>query len=163
VTRSNSHARILLAEDNPACQKLALAMLKRLSYEVDAVNNGLKVLQALKRQMYVLVLMDIVMPLMDGIETTRVIRRCFPASDQPRVIAYTAYVHPDVRKKCLEAGMDDYITKPVRLNELQAILMKYVGEPDQRQFLCADHIPPRVGPACDATFPGSFPCRTIFQ
>jgi CheY-like chemotaxis protein len=82
--RSNGHARILLAEDNPACQKLALAMLQRLSYETDAVNNGLEVLQALKRHIYVLVLMDIVMPLMDGIETTQVIRRSFPASEQPR-------------------------------------------------------------------------------
>jgi len=160
---SNSHARILLAEDNPACQKLALAMLKRLSYEADAVNNGLEVLQALKRQMFALLLMDIVMPLMDGIETTRVIRRCYPASEQPKIIAYTAYVHPDVRKKCLEAGMDDYITKPVRLNDMQAILKKYAGEPDQRQFLCVDHIPPRIRPACDTTFPGSFPCRSIFQ
>ena len=140
MTRSNSHARILLAEDNPACQKLALAMLQRLCYEADSVNNGLKVLEALKRHMYALVLMDIVLPLMDGIEATRVIRRCLPASEQPKIIAYTAYVHPDVRKKCLEAGMDDYITKPVRLNELQAILTKYAGEPDQRRFLCVDPI-----------------------
>jgi CheY-like chemotaxis protein len=106
VIDGNGHARILLAEDNPACLKLALAILQRLNYEADAVDNGLEVLQALKRQTYVLVLMDIVMPLMDGIETTQVVRRSFPASDQPRIIAYTAYVHPDVRNKCLEAGMD---------------------------------------------------------
>jgi len=55
--------------------------------------------------------------------------------------------------------MDDYITKPVRLNDLQAILMKYAGEPDQRQFLCVDHIPPSIRPACDTTFPGSFPAE----
>jgi len=115
----------LLAEDNPACQKLALAMLRRLGYEADAVNNGLEVLQALERRKYDLVLMGIVMPKMDGITATQEIRRCFPISELPRIVALTAYVHPDVRKKCFEAGMDDYITKPVMLNDLKAILMKY--------------------------------------
>jgi CheY-like chemotaxis protein len=119
--------RILLAEDDPACQKVALAMLRRLGYEADAVNNGLDVLQALKQQMYVLVLMDIVMPLMDGITATQEIRRLFPASELPWIIAFTAYDHSDIRAKCLEVGMDDYIAKPVTLNELRAILMKYVG------------------------------------
>ena len=117
--------RILLAEDNPACQKLALAMLLRLGYEADAVNNGLEVLQALERRKYDLVLMGIVMPKMDGITATQEIRRRFPISELPRIVALTAYVHPDVRKKCFEAGMDDYITKPVMLNDLKAVLMKY--------------------------------------
>jgi CheY-like chemotaxis protein len=115
----------LLAEDDPASQKVALAMLHRLGYEADTVNNGLEVLQALKRQRYALVLMDIVMPVMDGIAATKEIRRRFPASERPKIIAFTAYVHPDVRKKCLVAGMDDYISKPVKKEELEAILMKY--------------------------------------
>lgn len=129
MTKSDSFVRILLAEDNPVCQKIALAMLKRLGYEADSVNNGLEVLSALKRRMYDLVLMDIVMPGMDGITATQEIRRRFPAMDLPRIIAVTAYVHPDIRKKCLAAGMDDYITKPVKMNELKAALMKYSGEP----------------------------------
>jgi CheY-like chemotaxis protein len=134
VTRSDSCAQILLAEDNPACQYVAFAMLLRLGHKADTVNNGLEALEALKRKNYALVLMDIAMPLMDGITATQEIRRSFPASEQPRIVAYTAYDLPEVRKKCLEAGMDDYMTKPVRLNELQAMLMKYSVEPDLEQI-----------------------------
>ena len=85
--------------------------------------------------MYALVLMDVVMPKMDGIAATKEIRRIFPATEQPKIIAFTAYDHLDVRKKCIEAGMDDYISKPVKLDELQPILMKYSGEPVRRQFM----------------------------
>lgn len=129
-----SRGRILLAEDNPLCQKLALAMFQRLGYEADTANNGLEVLQALKRQKYDLVLMGIIMPEMDGITATKEIRRRFSVSGLPRIIALTAYIHPDVKKKCFEAGMDDYITKPVKLNELKAVLMKYMGRPEQKWF-----------------------------
>ena len=135
MIRSDCHARILLAEDNPACQKLALAMLRRLGYEADAVNNGLEVLQALERQEYALVLMGIVMPGMDGINATKEIRRRFSGSELPRIVALTAYVHPDVRKKCFEAGMDGYLAKPVMLNELRAVLMKYLEEPARSPFM----------------------------
>jgi CheY-like chemotaxis protein len=134
VIRSDSYAQILLAEDNSACRNVALAMLRRLGHKTDAVNNGLEVLQALKRKNYALVLMDIAMPLMDGIAATQEIRRCFPALEQPWIVAYTAYDLPEVRKRCLEAGMDDYIIKPVRLNELQAMLMKYSVGPDLEQI-----------------------------
>jgi two-component system sensor histidine kinase/response regulator len=130
VTKSDSCAQILLAEDNPACQNVALAMLLRLGHKVDTVNNGLKVLEALKRKNYALVLMDIAMPLMDGIAATQEIRRSFPPLEQPWIVAYTAYDLPEVRKRCLETGMDNYMTKPVRLNELQAMLLKYSVETD---------------------------------
>ena len=132
---TDSCERILLAEDDPSSQMVAIAMLKRLGYDADVANNGLEVLRALRRQNYALVLMDIVMPRMDGIATTQEIRRRFPASEMPKIIAFTAYVHPDVRKKCLEAGMTDYISKPVSLNELEAILVKYPVEPTQRQVI----------------------------
>ena len=132
---TDSCERILLAEDDPSSQMVAIAMLKRLGYDADVANNGLEVLRALRRQKYALVLMDIVMPRMDGIATTQEIRRRFPASEMPKIIAFTAYVHPDVRKKCLEAGMIDYISKPVSLNELEAILAKYPVEPTQRQVI----------------------------
>jgi CheY-like chemotaxis protein len=128
LTRNDSCVRILLAEDDPACRKVALIMLQRLGYKTDAVNNGQEVLQALKRHMYDLVLMDILMPEMDGIEATREIRRSYPASELPKIVAFTAYDHPDVRKKCIEAGMDDYISKPVKKEELKTILVKYSGE-----------------------------------
>ncbi len=101
-------------------------MLRRLGYEADVVNNGLEALQALNTQRYALVLMDLVMPVMDGITATQEIRRRFLSAGLPRIIAFTAYIHPDVRKKCFETGMDDYIVKPVRLNELRAVLMKYL-------------------------------------
>ena len=122
---TDSFERILLAEDDPSSQMVAIEMLKRLGYDADVANNGLEVLRALRRQKYALVLMDIVMPRMDGITTSQEIRRRFPASELPKIIAFTAYVHPDVRKKCLEAGMIDYISKPVSLNELEAVLIKY--------------------------------------
>ena len=146
MTRSDSCARILLAEDDPAIQKVALAMLQRLGYEADAVNNGLEVLQALKRQRYALVLMDIVMPKMDGIAATKEIRRRFLASELPKIVAFTAYVHTDVKKKCLEAGMDGYIVKPVKKEELEAILMKYLGGPVPsrlRETRAKSHLPAR--------------------
>jgi CheY-like chemotaxis protein len=135
LTRSDIAVRILLAEDDPASQKVALVMLQRLGYEADAVNNGLEVLRALKRHIYDLVLMDIVMLKMDGIAATQEIRRRYPASELPKIVAFTAYDHPDVRKKCLEVGMNDYISKPVKKEELKAILMKYSGEPARRQFM----------------------------
>ena len=146
MANSDSRVRILLAEDDPASQKVALVMLQQLGYGADAVNNGLEVLQALERHMYVLVLMDIVMPVMDGIAATKEIRRRFPASEWPKIVAFTAYVHPDVKKKCLTAGMDDYIVKPVKKEMLEAILMKYSGGP-VRSRLCEtrakSHLPAR--------------------
>jgi CheY-like chemotaxis protein len=128
VTKTDISARILLAEDDLAGQKVALAMLKWLGYEADSVNNGIEVLQVLKRTKYDLVLMDIVMLEMDGITATQEIHRRFPASELPKIIAFTAYVHPDIKKKCLEVGMDDYIIKPVKLNELRNVLIKYLPE-----------------------------------
>jgi CheY-like chemotaxis protein len=76
-----------------------------------------------------------VMLKMDGIAATQEIRKRYPASELPKIVASTAYDHPDVRKKCLVAGMDDYISKPIKKEELKAILMKYSGEPARRQFM----------------------------
>ena len=116
--------RILVAEDNPSNQRVLIEMLKRLSYRADAVADGQEVIQALERQDYDLVLMDIKMPEMDGITSTRVIRKLRPEKG-PKIIAITAYALKGDREKCLEAGMDDYISKPVQLKELAAILEKY--------------------------------------
>ena len=132
-----------MAEDDPSNQKVLMEMLKRLGYKPEAVADGLEVLQALKRQDYDLVLMDVSMPEMDGITAAREIRK-FRPENGPRIIAVTAYALKGDREKCLEAGMDDYISKPVQKKELEAILRKYSSAPG-RSFLnrsyCVLHLP----------------------
>lgn len=116
--------KILLAEDNVSSQQVALHMLKRLGYRADAVANGIEALQALERQPYDIVLIDVCMPEMDGLQATRIIRQRCP-DNGPKVIAITAYALEGDREKCLEAGMDDYISKPVKMEELARVLSKY--------------------------------------
>ncbi len=99
-------------------------MLKHLGYEVGTAANGIEVLQALKGQRYDLVLMNLRMPVMDGITATKEIRRLWPIALQPVIIAITASVLPS-REMCIAAGMDDYIPKPVRIEELAMVLMKH--------------------------------------
>jgi CheY-like chemotaxis protein len=117
---------ILLAEDNESNRKVTMKMLERLGYRADAVLDGREAIQALERQQYDLVLMDIVMPKMSGIDATKEIRRRFPASRQPKIIALTAYVVPNSRKICLESGMDDYLGKPVQMNELKSMICSHL-------------------------------------
>ncbi len=116
---------ILVAEDNPSNQKVLVEMLKRLGYRADAVADGVEVLQALKIRPYDLVFMDIKMPEMDGLTATKEIRKLWPDKG-PNVVAITAFSMDGDRELCLEAGMDGYIAKPVKLGELAEILMKYV-------------------------------------
>jgi CheY-like chemotaxis protein len=114
--------RILLAEDHVTNQKLALLMLRRLGYRADVAANGLEVLDALERQPYDVILMDVQMPEMDGLEATREVRRRWPAEQGPRIVAITANVMQEDRRACLAAGMDDYLGKPIRVAELVAAL-----------------------------------------
>ncbi len=116
--------RILLAEDNATNQKLALRLLGRMGYQADVAANGLETLEALKRQVYDVVLMDVQMPEMDGLEATRHIRREWPEAQQPHVIAMTANAMQGDREMCLAAGMDDYASKPIRIEELVRALSK---------------------------------------
>jgi PAS domain S-box-containing protein len=113
--------RILLAEDNVVNQKVALRTLERLGYRADVAANGLEVLTALARQTYDLILMDMQMPEMDGLEATRQICQRWP-STRPRIIAMTANAMQGDRELCLDAGMDDYVSKPVRIEDLVAAL-----------------------------------------
>jgi CheY-like chemotaxis protein len=116
--------RILLAEDNATNQKLALRVLARMGYQADLAANGVEVLEALQRQVYDVVLMDVQMPEMDGLAATRTLRRELPEARQPRVIAMTANAMQGDREMCLAAGMDDYVSKPIRVEELVEALSK---------------------------------------
>ncbi|MGB5101353.1 MAG: ATP-binding protein [Methanothrix sp.] len=127
-----SRLHILLAEDNLLNQKVILEMLKRLGYRADVAANGFEVLQALQRQKYDIILMDVRMPDLSGLEATRQIRKLWLASQQPKIIAVTAYALEGDREKCLEAGMDDYISKPVKMDELDSTLRKYLPSEMER-------------------------------
>jgi PAS domain S-box-containing protein len=113
--------RVLLAEDNAVNQKLALRLLKGMGYDADLAADGFKVLEALQRQPYDLVLMDVQMPDMDGLEATRRIRRQM-ADRSIRIVAMTANAMEGDRETCLAAGMDDYVSKPIRPERLAAVL-----------------------------------------
>jgi CheY-like chemotaxis protein len=116
--------RILVAEDNPVNQLVALRLLERLGYQADVVGNGREVLDRLERDAYDVVLMDIQMPEMNGLEATRAICARWGAERRPRIIAMTAEAMREDRESCLAAGMDDYLVKPVRLEELALALGK---------------------------------------
>ncbi len=115
--------RILLAEDNVINQKVALHILGKLGYRTDAVSNGLEALEAVKCTEYDLVLMDLMMPEMDGEEATRMIRKEVPASRQPWIVAMTANVIKEDRERYLAVGMNDFIPKPVRIEHLVNVLL----------------------------------------
>jgi PAS domain S-box-containing protein len=115
---------VLLAEDNAVNQKVALRFLERMGYNADAVGNGLEVVQAFQNRNYDLVLMDLQMPEMDGLEASRRIRRTVPADRQPKIIALTANAMQGDREVCLDAGMDDYISKPVKMHEIVAAIRR---------------------------------------
>jgi PAS domain S-box-containing protein len=114
--------RILLAEDHPVNQKVALKLLKQMGYRADVASNGLEVLDALSRQNYDVVLMDVQMPLLDGLEAARRIRAELSPEVQPRIIAMTANAMEGDREKCLASGMDEYLSKPIRVPQLRAAL-----------------------------------------
>jgi CheY-like chemotaxis protein len=112
---------ILLAEDNPVNQKVALHLLARIDYRAVTAANGLEALAALRRQPYDVVLMDMQMPEMDGLEATRQIRADKLAA-QPWIIALTANAAPEDREACVRAGMNDYLSKPLVSERLAEIL-----------------------------------------
>jgi PAS domain S-box-containing protein len=125
--------RILLAEDHPVNQKMALMMLQRMGYRADVAGNGLEVLEALQRQRYDVVLMDVQMPEMDGLEAARSISQRWEPGNRPRIIAMTANAMQGDREVCLSAGMDDYVSKPIRMQELAFALSQCQPRSDLAQ------------------------------
>ncbi len=118
----NQTSKILLAEDDEIIQKVTLLMLKKLGYNADVAASGFEVLSALEHYSYDIVLMDIQMPEMDGLEATRIIRLSRP--DGLRIIAVTACAPEEIHEKCLEAGMDDCVSKPLKMKELADLLSR---------------------------------------
>ena len=129
TVRANRQARILLAEDNLTNQEVAVAMLRKLGYSTDLVANGTAALEALRKADYDAVLMDCEMPEMDGYEATKRIRDLRAGARHPRIpiIAITADAMTGDRDKCLQAGMSDYLAKPVELRQLADILEKWLN------------------------------------
>jgi CheY-like chemotaxis protein len=155
--------RILLAEDNAVNQKLALRLLERLGYRADVAGNGLEAIQALERQAYDLVLMDVQMPELDGLEATRQIRQRGSQLEQPRIIAMTANAMQGDRELCLAAGMDDYVSKPIRVEELVAALERCGArrDADERRTPVAAAVDRTAVEQLTATMGGPFVAELI--
>ncbi len=140
--------RILLVEDNSVNQRVGVLMLERMGYLADVAGDGIEALEALRRQPYDLLLMDIQMPGMDGLEATRRIRADFPAERQPRIVAITANVLREQRQACLAAGMDDLLQKPVVFADLRAALSRTAGPQPAKPFVTPE--PASLGALLDA-------------
>ncbi|GAC1491110.1 MAG: hypothetical protein NVS2B14_03440 [Chamaesiphon sp.] len=112
----------MLAEDNLVNQKVALHLLQRMGYRADVAGNGVEVLESLHRQPYDVVLMDMQMPIMDGLEATKHIVEKWKPLERPRIIAMTANARQEDQQMCMDAGMDDYISKPIYVKQLVAAL-----------------------------------------
>jgi two-component system, sensor histidine kinase len=120
--------RLLVAEDNAVNRKVAVALLARLGVVADLVVNGVEAVDAVREGSYDVVLMDMQMPEMDGIDATRMIRS-LPLDRQPAIVALTANAFDSDRRECLDAGMDDFMTKPFGLDELRRVLLAAVAAP----------------------------------
>jgi signal transduction histidine kinase/ActR/RegA family two-component response regulator len=127
----NLNLSILVAEDNMINQKIVIQMLRKLGYQADIAGNGLEVLEAVKRQHYDFILMDMVMPEMDGLETTAKLR-VVPGMKQPIVVALTANAMQGEREKCIAAGMNDYLSKPFKIIDLENLIYKWFGDPAEK-------------------------------
>ncbi len=152
----NHPLRILVAEDNIVNQKVAMHMLQRIGYRADVVSNGVEVITALQRQLYDVVLMDVQMPEMDGLEATRLIRATIPEAQQPRIVAMTAAAQQEDRDRCLAAGMDMYVSKPVQLAQLINALLSCPSLQSTQRTRPEHSDGEEAGPAIDEKVLGVF-------
>jgi CheY-like chemotaxis protein len=127
VVRPDHGGRVLIVEDNAANLKVAMRMVERLGYRADKAGNGVEAVRVLDRMNYDAVLMDCQMPEMDGYEATRQIRRHEKEGRRTPIIAMTASAMAGDRERCLAAGMDDYISKPIKLHVVAAVLERWLG------------------------------------
>jgi GAF domain-containing protein/CheY-like chemotaxis protein len=123
--------RILLAEDNVVNQKLAMRLLQQMGYRADLASNGIEAIQCMERQPYDVVLMDVQMPEMDGLEASRRINARWKPGERPRIVAMTANAMQGDREECIAAGMDDYVTKPIAIDRLVEALSKATQRRDR--------------------------------
>jgi PAS domain S-box-containing protein len=131
---------ILLVEDNPTNQKLVIRLLENAGYPVDVALTGKEAIVAVQKKKYNLVLMDVLMPEMDGFEATRRIRTLFPSFAELPIVALTAYAMHGDRERCLEAGMNDYLSKPFNIEELFKIIEKYSNKQSNEETVEEDQI-----------------------
>ncbi len=126
----NNNQRILLVEDNLVNQKIALKIIERKGYHVTAVNNGIQAINALKKEAFNLVFMDVQMPEMDGLEATSTIRdhQSDVLNPDIPIVAMTAHAMKGDREKCIEAGMDDYLSKPIRPDLIYETINRYLSQ-----------------------------------
>jgi GAF domain-containing protein/DNA-binding response OmpR family regulator len=122
--------RILVADDNAVNQKLAMRLLQQMGYRADLASNGLEAVESVQRQVYDVVLMDVQMPEMDGLEAARRIVAQSPDGKRPRIVAMTANAMQSDRDLCMAAGMDDYVAKPIRVEQLVEALMRVPARPE---------------------------------
>ncbi|WP_410772270.1 response regulator [Fontibacillus sp. BL9] len=117
--------RMLVVDDHPVNQRLMVSMLRKLGYEPEVAEDGVQAVELALSEEYDLIFMDLQMPLMDGLEATMRIRERQNPGRKPKIIAMTANVMDGIRNKCMQAGMDDYISKPIKLGSIKSILSKY--------------------------------------
>ncbi len=117
--------RILLAEDNFTNQELVVTLMRKMGYTIDAVENGRKALEIMEQKSYDIILMDVQMPVMNGLEATQAIIEKYPEPERPFIIAITANAMPGDRERFLEAGMVDYLSKPIRFKDVQDVLIRW--------------------------------------
>ncbi len=128
----HANLRLLVVDDNPVNQKVAVKMLEKLGYRVDVAGNGNEALAALTRHQYNLVFMDCQMPELDGFETTRMIRSHEQPGTRLPIIAMTANAMQGDREHCLSSGMDDFVSKPVKSQDLSKVLSQWLDQSDHR-------------------------------